>query len=512
MSVMILILSVLAAAGLTTGLIAVAWLLLTTRKNGNKIQRSQEEAAASVSNAQDEQRRILLAAQEEALKIREAGDQEIKNQRRELNRMERRHIQKEEQLDQRSSALDNQESEIKRRESIAQSALQQADDVKEQHTRELERIASLTINEARDIVLKRSEDEASHELARRYYELEKEHQSRADDNARRIITLAINRLATDVVSESTTSVVPLPNDEMKGRLIGREGRNIRALEAQTGVDIIVDDTPGIVTLSCFDPVRREIAKLALTQLVRDGRIQPARIEESVNRAIRDIEETMWKAGEEATFEVGVSGLDPELVRLLGRLKYRYSYGENVLTHSIEVGLLAGMLASEVGANVQTARAGGLLHDIGKAMTHEIPGPHAEIGYDLTTRNGVASIVTHCVLEHHDDDHSSIESFLVAAADGISAARPGARKESIEQYTRRLKELEDTANSFSGVQRAFAIQAGREVRVMVSPTDVDDIACASLARDIAGKVSQELQFPGQIKVTVIRETREESIAR
>ena len=510
MSVMIL--SVLAAAGLTTGLIAVAWLLLTTRKNGNKVQRSQEEAAASVSKAQEEQRRILLAAQEEALKIREAGDQEIKSQRRELNRMERRHIQKEEQLDQRSSVLDNQESEIKRRESIAQSALQKAEDVKEQHTRELERIASLTINEARDIVLKRSEDEASHELARRYYELEKEHQSRADDNARRIITLAINRLATDVVSESTTSVVPLPNDEMKGRLIGREGRNIRALEAQTGVDIIVDDTPGIVTLSCFDPVRREIAKLALTQLVRDGRIQPARIEESVNRAIRDIEETMWKAGEEATFEVGVSGLDPELVRLLGRLKYRYSYGENVLTHSIEVGLLAGMLASEVGANVQTARAGGLLHDIGKAMTHEIPGPHAEIGYDLTTRNGVASIVTHCVLEHHDDDHSSIESFLVAAADGISAARPGARKESIEQYTRRLKELEDTANSFSGVQRAFAIQAGREVRVMVSPTDVDDIACASLARDIAGKVSQELQFPGQIKVTVIRETREESIAR
>ena len=426
--------------------------------------------------------------------------------------MERRHTQKEEQLDQRSSGLDHQESEIERRESIAQSALQQAEDVKEQHTRELERIASLTISEARDIVLKRSEDEASHELAKRYYELEKEHQLRADDNARRIITLAINRLATDVVSESTTSVVPLPNDEMKGRLIGREGRNIRALEAQTGVDIIVDDTPGIVTLSCFDPVRREIAKLALTQLVRDGRIQPARIEESVTRAIRDIEETMWKAGEEATFEVGVSGLDPELIRLLGRLKFRYSYGENVLTHSIEVGLLAGMLASEVGANAQTARAGGLLHDIGKAMTHEIPGPHAEIGYDLTTRNGVASIVTHCVLEHHDDDHSSIESFLVAAADGISAARPGARKESIEQYTRRLKELEDTANSFAGVQRAFAIQAGREIRVMVSPTDVDDIACASLARDIAGKVSQELQFPGQIKVTVIRETREESIAR
>jgi ribonuclease Y len=509
---LVIILSVLAAVGITTGIAAVAWLLLSTRKDGNKLQRSREEAATAITQAEAEKRRIVLEAQEEALKLREAGDKEITDQRRELNRMERRYMQREEQLDRKSSALEDQESEVKLRESQADSAMQKADEIKHQHTRELERIASLTVDEAKDIVIKRSEEEASHDLARRYYELEKEHESRADENARRIITLAINRLATDVVSESTTAVVSLPNDEMKGRLIGREGRNIRALEAQTGVDIIVDDTPGIVTLSCFDPVRREIARLALTQLVKDGRIQPARIEESVNRAVRDIEETMWKAGEEATFEVGVSGLDPELIRLLGRLKFRYSYGENVLTHSIEVGLLAGMLASEVGANVQTARAGGLLHDIGKALTHEIPGPHAEIGYDLTTRNGITSVVTHCVLEHHDDDHSSIESFLVAAADGISAARPGARKESIEQYTRRLRELEDTANSFDGVQRAFAIQAGREVRVMVIPEDVDDVACATLARNIAGKVSQDLQFPGQIKVTVIRETREESIAR
>ncbi|MCE2500082.1 MAG: ribonuclease Y [Dehalococcoidia bacterium] len=507
-----IILVVLAVAGLATGVAAVVWLLLSTKKGDNRLQHSLEEAANTVTQAEDEKRTILLEAQEEALKIREAGDREIQEQRRELNRMERRHIQREEQLDRKVESLENHEAELEQRETKAQSALQKAEDLKLQHNRELERIASLSIDEARDIVLKRGEEEASHELARRYYELEKEHQTRADDNARRILTLAINRLATDVVSESTTSVVSLPNDEMKGRLIGREGRNIRALEAQTGVDIIVDDTPGIVTLSCFDPVRREIAKLALTQLVKDGRIQPARIEESVNRAMREIEETMWRAGEEATFEVGVSGLDAELIRLLGRLKYRYSYGENVLTHSIEVGLLSGMLASEVGANVQIAKAGGLLHDIGKALTHEIPGPHAEIGYDLTTRNGVGSLVCNCVLEHHDDDHSSIESFLVAAADGISAARPGARKESIEQYTRRLRELEETAYSFDGVQRAFAIQAGREVRVMVSPDDVDDVACASLARDIAGKVSKELQFPGQIKVTVIRETREESVAR
>ena len=506
------ILSVLAAAGLATGIAAVVWLLLSTRKNGNQLQRSREEAATTINQAEEQKRNILLQAQEEALKIREAGDKEIQEQRRELNRIERRYLQREEQLDRKTESLEDQETSIAKRETEADHALQKADELKNQHTRELERIASLSTDQARDIVLKRGEEEATHELARRYYELEKEHQTRADDNARRILTLAINRLATDVVSESTTSVVSLPNDEMKGRLIGREGRNIRALEARTGVDIIVDDTPGIVTLSCFDPVRREIAKLALTQLVKDGRIQPARIEESVNRAIRDIDETIWRAGEEATFEVGVSGLDPELVRLLGRLKYRYSYGENVLTHSIEVGLLAGMLASEVGANVQIARAGGLLHDIGKAMTHEIPGPHAEIGYDLTTRNGVGSLVCNCVLEHHDDDHSSIESFLVAAADGISAARPGARKESIEQYTRRLRELEDTANGFEGVQRSFAIQAGREVRVMVSPADVDDVACATLARDIAGKVSRDLQFPGQIKVTVIRETREESIAR
>jgi ribonuclease Y len=507
-----IILVVLAVAGLATGIAAVVWLLLSTKKGDNKLQHSLEEAATTASQAEEEKRNILLQAQEEALRIRETGDKEIQEQRRELNRMERRHIQREEQLDRKLESLESQEAELEQREGQAQSALQKAEDLKLQHNRELERIASLSIDEARGIVLKRGEEEASHDLARRYYELEKEHESRADENARRIITLAINRLATDVVSESTTAVVSLPNDEMKGRLIGREGRNIRALEAQTGVDIIVDDTPGIVTLSCFDPVRREIAKLALTQLVKDGRIQPARIEESVNRAMQEIEDTMWRAGEEATFEVGVSGLDPELIRLLGRLKFRYSYGENVLTHSIEVGLLAGMLASEVGANVQIARSGGLLHDIGKALTHEIPGPHAEIGYDLTTRNGVGSLVCNCVLEHHDDDHSSIESFLVAAADGISAARPGARKESIEQYTRRLRELEDTAYSFDGVQRAFAIQAGREVRVMVSPEDVDDVACASLARNIAGKVSQDLQFPGQIKVTVIRETREESIAR
>jgi ribonuclease Y len=299
---------------------------------------------------------------------------------------------------------------------------------------------------------------------------------------------------------------------MKGRLIGREGRNIRALEAMTGVDVVIDDTPEVVTISCFDPVRREIARLALEKLITDGRIQPARIEEMVNRAKAEIEQTIWKAGEQATFDVGVSGLEPELVRLLGQLKFRYSYGENVLKHSIEVALLSGMLAAEVGANVQKAKVGGLLHDIGKALTHEVTGPHAEIGADLAQKYGINENSCAAILEHHDDDHSSIESFLVASADAISAARPGARKESLEQYVKRLQDLEDTAIGFPGVERAFAIQAGREVRVVVKPGDIGDAESATLARDIAKKVESDLVFPGQIKVTVIRETRSVEFAR
>jgi ribonuclease Y len=299
---------------------------------------------------------------------------------------------------------------------------------------------------------------------------------------------------------------------MKGRLIGREGRNIRALESLTGVDVVIDDTPEIVTISCFDPVRREIARLALEKLIADGRIQPARIEDMVNRAQVEIEQTIHKAGEQATFDTGVSGVHSDLVRLLGQLKYRYSYGENVLKHSIEVGLLSGMLAAEVGANIKVATLGGLLHDVGKALTHEVSGPHAEIGAELAQKHGVNHESYLCILEHHNDDHSSVESFLVASADAISASRPGARKESLEQYVKRLTELEGAAMSFGGVEQAFAIQAGREVRVMVRSGDVDDIQSAAMARDIARKVEEEMVFPGQIKVTVIRETRNVEIAR
>ncbi len=484
-------------------------------------QREAEEAQAQsaaqaaqdiVNQAEEEKRKLLLAAQEEALKQRAAAEQELKEQRQNLNRLEQRHVQREEQLELKVEAQEERQRGLVAKEAEVREGLEEVEALKEQQTRALEGIANLSVAEARQIVVKKGEDEARHDLAKRYYELEEEHKARADQNARRIITTAINRLATDVVSEATTSVVPLPNDEMKGRLIGREGRNIRTLESLTGVDVIIDDTPEIVTISCFDPVRREIARLSLEKLIADGRIQPARIEDMVLKTQSEIEQTIWKAGEQATFEVGVTGLDSDLIRLLGQLKYRYSYGENVLQHSIEVALLSGMLAAEAGANEKVARVGGLLHDIGKALTHEVAGPHAEIGAELAQKHGVNYSSYRGILEHHDDQHETIESYLVATADAISAARPGARRESMELYVKRLKDLENVATGFGGVERAFAIQAGREVRVMVKPNDLDDVEAAALARDIAKKVEEDLVFPGQIKVTVIREIRNVEYAR
>lgn len=507
----IIFLAVLAAAGILGTGVAL-WLLYRSRADGKRVENAREEAGSVVAQAEAEKRRILLEAQEEVLKLRTAGENEIKEQRQELNRLERRYLQREEQLERKNEALEKQRAGLSEKESAVDQALESAKGLQEEQARVLEETANLSVAEARDLVVKEGEEKARHELARRTYDLEREYKVTAEENARRIITLAINRLATDVVSETTTSVVSLPNDEMKGRLIGREGRNIRALESLTGVDIVIDDTPEIVTISCFDPVRREVARLALEKLVSDGRIQPARIEDMVNRAQVDIEQTIWKAGEQSTFDVGLSGIDSELVRLLGQLKYRYSYGENVLKHSIEVCLLAGMLAAEVGANIQVAKIGGLLHDVGKALTHEVAGPHAEIGAELAKKYGINHNSYLSILEHHDDEHSTIESFIVASADAISAARPGARKESLDQYVKRLRDLEDTAIGFGGVERAFAIQAGREVRVMVKPTDIDDIGSAALARDIARKVEEDLVFPGQIKVTVIRETRNVEIAR
>jgi ribonuclease Y len=508
LEIIIAILAVLAAAGIGLAI----WLALKSRNDAAQAKVAGESAKGIVNQAEEESRKLLLAAQEEALKLRNATESDLKDQRQEFHRMESRHIQREEQLERKVEAQEEKEQRLTSQEKEIEQSRIDADELKAEQSRALEKVASLSVEEAREQVVKRGEEEAVHDLAKRYYELEKEYKEKANQNARNIITVAINRLATDVVSEVTTSTVSLPNDEMKGRLIGREGRNIRTLEALTGVDVIIDDTPESVTVSCFDPVRREIARLALEKLVSDGRIQPARIEDMVNRAQEEIDQTILKAGEQATFDAGVSGLDSELIRLLGQLKYRYSYGENVLKHSIEVSLLSGMLAAEAGANVQVAKLGGLLHDIGKAVTHEVSGPHAEIGAEIARKHGINHSSYRGILEHHSDDHETVESFLVATADAISASRPGARRESLELYVKRLKELEEVATSFSGVERVFAIQAGREVRVMVKPEDLSDIEAASLARNIAKKVEEDLVFPGQIKVTVIRETRNVEYAK
>jgi ribonuclease Y len=472
---------------------------------GKRLKAAQEQAENAIALAEEQKRQMLIEAREEALKVRSSAEAELKERRKELQRQEKRHSQREESLEHKSQAIEQQEQAI-------EAVKREMDDLKDQQLREIESVARLTIAEARDQLFKRSEDEAKHELARRYWELERQMNEEADQKARKVVTTAIQRLASDVVSEHTTSVVALPNDEMKGRLIGREGRNIKMLESLTGVDVIIDDTPGVVTVSCFDPVRREMARLALKNLIQDGRIQPARIEDVVERAQKEMEETIQREGERATFDSGVTGLNPDLVKLLGRLKYRYSYGENVLQHAVEVSLLAGMIAAEIGADIQVAKAGGLLHDIGKALTHEVDGPHAEIGADIAKKFGIHPEVHRAIMEHHDEDRGSVEAFLVAAADAISAARPGARKETLEHYVKRLQALEGVATSFSGIEKAFAIQAGREVRIMVKPDDIDDVAATNLSRDIAKKIEEDLVFPGQIKVTVIRETRSVEYAR
>jgi len=508
LEIIIVILAVLAVAGIG----AATWLALKSKSDAAQAQTAGESAKGIVAQAEEGSRKVLLAAQEEALKLRNETETELKDQRQEFHRMESRHLQREEQLERKVEAQEEKELNLASKETEVEQARIDAEQLKAEQSRALEKVAGLSVDEAREQVVRRGEEEAVHDLSKRYYELEKEYKEKSTQNARKIITVAINRLATDVVSEVTTSTVSLPNDEMKGRLIGREGRNIRTLEALTGVNVIIDDTPEAVTISCFDPVRREVARLALEKLVSDGRIQPARIEEMVNRATEEIDQTILKAGEQATFDAGVSGLDSELIRLLGQLKYRYSYGENVLKHSIEVSLLSGMLAAEAGANVQVAKMGGLLHDIGKAVTHEVSGPHAEIGAEIARKHGINHSSYRGILEHHSDDHETVESFLVATADAISASRPGARRESLDLYVKRLKELEEVATSFSGVERVFAIQAGREVRVMVKPEDLNDIEAATLARNIAKKVEEDLVFPGQIKVTVIRETRNVEYAK
>lgn len=460
-----------------------------------------------LAEARAKQKEIILEAKDEALKVARSAETDNRERRAELQRYEARLDRKDEQLEAKITQVDERDRRLGEREAALETERKKVGELQEEQRQELSRIAALTAEEARALLLERVEAEVRDIANRRVREIEAETRERADDRARDIITMAIQRYAADHTADHTVTVVALPSDDMKGRIIGREGRNIRTLENLTGVDVIIDDTPETVVVSGFDPIRREVAKRALDRLLVDGRIHPARIEESVAKARTEIDQVIREAGENAVYEVGLGGLHPDLVKLLGRLYFRTSFGQNVLRHSIEVAHVAGMLAAETGYDVQTMKRAGLLHDIGKAIDHEVEGPHTIIGGDLLKRYGFTQKELNGVVGHHGDvEPVTFEGTLVSAADAISAARPGARSEIVSNYLQRLRELEEVANQFDGVEKAFAIQAGREIRVIVRPERIDDLGAARLARDVAAKVQETLQYPGQIKVTVIRETR------
>jgi len=467
---------------------------------------AERKAAKMVAEARAESKELLAQAQEEGRQIKATADAEYKERRQELQRQENRLNQKNETLERKLDSVDQRERNLVNREKEIDNVRNQLVELKDKQLKQLELISGLSSPEAKEMLLENMEIELQQESSRRLRQWENKLKVEADEKAQEILALAIQRSASDAVAETTVSVVPLPNDEMKGRLIGREGRNIRALEQATGVDLIIDDTPEAVTISSFDPVRREIARVALNRLIMDGRIHPARIEEMAGKAKQEVEAEIQAAGEQAAIQLGIQ-LHPELIKLLGRLKYRTSYGQNALEHSIEVAYMASMIASELGANTTIAKKVGLLHDIGKAVDREVEGTHAAIGADLVKQWEKSPEVLKGVAEHHlETSDTSIWGYIASAADAISSARPGARRESLENYLKRLKALEDIADSFKGVEKSFAIQAGREVRILVKPEAIDDLGAMRLARDIVKKVEETLEYPGQIKVTVIRETR------
>ncbi|MDT8716404.1 ribonuclease Y [Clostridium sp. 19966] len=473
--------------------------------------RVQEEAAKVLESAKREadstKKEAVLEAKEEVHKLRTDFEKESRERRSEIQRLERRILQREESLDKKSDMLEKREETINHKLQEVETLQQSVNEIYTKQREELEKISGLSSEEAKQLLLEELNAELKHDSAVMIKEFETKTKEECDKKARDIITTAIQRCAADHVSESTVHVVALPNDEMKGRIIGREGRNIRTLETLTGVDLIIDDTPEAVILSSFDPIRREVARIALEKLIIDGRIHPARIEEMVDRAKKEVENDIKEEGEQATFETGVHGLHQELTKLLGRLKYRTSYGQNVLKHSLEVAYLAGLMASELGLDSTIAKRAGLLHDIGKAVDHEIEGPHALIGGDIAKKYHETPIVVNAIAAHHGDvEMQSLEAILVQAADAISAARPGARRETLEAYIKRLEKLEEIANSYEGVEKSYAIQAGREIRIMVKPDQIDDAGAIEMARNLVKKIENELEYPGQIKVNIIRETR------
>lgn len=468
---------------------------------------------AARRDAENLKREKLLESKDEILKLRGQLDNEREQRRAELQSWEKRLVQKEENLDRKGDSLDRRERALAQKEEDLEHQKAEASQLQARQLQELEKISNLTTDQAREMILRRVESEMQLELATRIKQFEEQVHEEADRKAKKIIASAIQRWASDQVVETTVSVVPLPNDEMKGRIIGREGRNIRMLENLTGVDLIIDDTPEAVILSGFDPIRREIARMTLEKLVTDGRIHPARIEEMVDKSRKELEIRIIQEGEQAAIEAGVAGLHPEIIKTLGRLRFRTSYGQNVLRHSVEVAFLAGTIASELGTDVDLARRAGLLHDIGKAMDAELEGPHALLGARFIERFGESPEVVHAIAAHHEDEEQrSLEAVLIQSADAISAARPGARRESLENYIKRLEKLEKVANSFAGVEKSYAIQAGREVRILVKPDDINDLEAIVLAREVVKKIEEELEYPGQIKVTVIRETRAVEFAK